>query len=241
MLAGMHRLLLAFAPALIAFAVPAHAEDRSFLVTNFDRVRVDGPFEVHVAVGGGVYGARASGEGKAIDALDITVQGSTLIVRRSNRGWGEQGKSDAPTPIVYVSVPSLLGGGVIGGGKLRIEGKVQSPRLDFQLTGVGAIDARGIEAQDVNVTLIGNGAVALAGRSLHARLTTNGNGAISAGGLDVGDLIVRLDGPGATEASARYTADLFTAGLGSIAVAGSPKCTVRAPAGGPVSCGATNP
>ena len=235
MLASMHRRLLAL--ALIAFAVPAHAEDRNFLTTNFERVRVDGPFEVRVAVGGGVYGARASGEGKSIDLLDISVQGNTLIVRRRIRTIGEPVTNEGPAPIVYVTVPSLKGGVVIGGGRLKVEGKLQEQRIDFQVTGAGAITAAGIDAQDVYVTLIGNGAVSLTGRSAHARLMTNGNGAISAGGLDVGDLMVRLDGPGATEASARYTADLITTGLGSITVAGNPKCVAKAPSGGPITCG----
>lgn len=41
MLASMLRRSLV--PALIALAAPAQAADRSYVVTNFDRVRVDGP------------------------------------------------------------------------------------------------------------------------------------------------------------------------------------------------------
>ena len=48
---------------------------------------------------------------------------------------------------------------------------------------------------------------------------------------------VLLDGPGETKAAARYTAHITNLGLGAVAVAGSPKCTVVARAGGPVACG----
>jgi hypothetical protein len=55
--------------------------------------------------------------------------------------------------------------------------------------------------------------------------------------LTVSDLVVRLDGPGETQASARFTADLTSTGLGRIVVSGGAKCTTNAQAGGPILCG----
>ncbi|MES2098026.1 MAG: DUF2807 domain-containing protein [Pseudomonadota bacterium] len=233
----MYRFLLAF--VLIAVAGPAWAAERSFTVSNFDRVRVDGPFEVRVIVGGGTSSSgKASGDARVLADLDLGVQNNTLVVRRGNGGWGERGKVTGPAPVVTIMLPALRGATVIGGGKLAISGKINSPRIDFQITGTGSIDAQGIAAEDVMVTLIGFGHITLAGRSGRARLVTNGSGTIAATGLDVGDLLVRLDGPGETQASARFTADVTSTGLGRVVVAGNPKCTVRALAGGPVSCGA---
>lgn len=235
----MPRLLLALA-ALIAFLAPAaaSADTRTYVVTNFDRVRVDGPFEVRVQVGGGVSQARAEGEGKVLDNLDLSVQGSTLIVRKGNRGWGEQGKADGPAPVIVISAPSLRGATVIGGGRLIVAGKLDGQRFDVQVTGNGSVEASGIDAEDVNVTLIGSGGAKLSGRTLRARLLTNGNGEIAAGDLVAGDLFVRLDGPGKTSANARFTADVTSTGIGAIAVAGNPKCKTNAIAGGPITCGA---
>jgi hypothetical protein len=68
-------------------------------------------------------------------------------------------------------------------------------------------------------------------------MLTNGSGTILALPLTVSDLVVRLDGPGETQASARFTADLTSTGLGRIVVAGSAKCTTNAQAGGPILCG----
>lgn len=231
----MLRYLIAL--ALIAIATPAAADERSYVVTNFDRIRVDGPFEVRVIVGGN--GARASGSGTArvLVNLSLEVQAGTLVIRKGSNGWGEQGKVDGPAPIVTIIMPSLRAVTVIGGGKVKVSGVLRTPRFDVQLTGTGSIEASGVDAQDVVVTLIGNGSVALSGKALHARLLTNGNGSIAASDLVVGDLFVRLDGPGSTAANARFTADLTTTGIGSIAVSGNAKCRAKAPAGGPVSCG----
>lgn len=231
----MLRYLLAL--ALIAIATPAMADERSYVVTNFDRIRVDGPFEVHVIVGGSNARASGSGAARVLANLNLDVQGGTLVIRKGSNGWGEQGKANGPAPIVTVFVPALRAVTVIGGGKVTVSGVVRALRLDVQLTGTGSIEASGVDAQDVVVTLIGNGSVALSGKALHARLLTNGNGSIAASDLVVGDLFVRLDGPGSTAANARFTADLTTTGIGSIAVSGNAKCKAKAPAGGPIACG----
>ena len=236
MLASMLRRSLAF--ALIALAAPAHAADRSYVVTNFDRVRVDGPYSVQVEVGtGGGAAASASGDDRALGDLDISVNGGTLTVRKGSQGWGERGKASGPPPVITLRTPAVRGATVVGGAKLALNGRLRTARLDVQITGAGTIDARGVDADDVVVTVIGNGNVALAGRTARARFSTNGGGSIAAMALDAGEIIVTLEGAGETRASARYLADLTNKGLGLIAVTGNPKCTVRGQSVGPIECG----
>ena len=114
---------------------------------------------------------------------------------------------------------------------------MKGERGDRAVTGPGTIGVGEVIADAASATVIGGGGITLAGRAGRARLMTNGPGTIDAGTLDAGDLVVRLDGPGATKARARYTASIVDTGLGQVAVAGSPKCTVKADAGGPVACG----
>ena len=231
----MTRLLLVI--ALLVSATPAAAADRTFTVTNFERIRVEGPFEVQVTVGQNGATARARGEPAVLDNLSVDVQGGTLVIRKGSAGWGERGKGDGPTPVITLTTPALRGAMVIGGGKLAIAGKVRTARLDLQVSGTASLDARGIDTEDLNVTMLGAGTVALAGKSIRARLQTSGSGMIAAIPLLAGDLVVRLDGPGETQASARLTADLHSTGLGRIVVAGTAKCTGQAQAGGPILCG----
>jgi hypothetical protein len=232
----MIRSLLAL--VLIALSAPAMAADRPFVVTNFDRVRVDGPFEVRVQIGGSSAKASATGDARALDGLNVSVQGSTLVVRRAVNGWGEQGSAQGPAPVITLIAPELHGASVIGGGKLIIAGPVRGDRVDFTITGNGSIDAIAIDSDQFNLTLIGAGNATLGGKAAHGRLLTNGSGVIAALPLSVGDLTVRLDGPGETQVTARYSANLTNTGLGRIVVAGTAKCEVKSPAGGPVQCGA---
>jgi len=223
--------------ATLALSSPALAAERSYVVTNFDRVRVDGPFEVRLTVGGaGTSSGRAEGEDRALDTVDISVQGSTLIVRRNNSGWGEQGRPGGPAPIITIATPMLRSATVIGGGRLSIAGPLRAQRLDLQVTGAGVIDARDADADELYATLIGTGNIRAAGSARRARLATSGTGGIDAEGLVANDLTVRLDGPGETRANARYTADLTSTGLGRVTVKGGAKCVKHAQAGGPIVC-----
>ncbi|MBW8841977.1 MAG: DUF2807 domain-containing protein [Sphingomonadales bacterium] len=105
--------------ALIALAAPAHAADRSYVVTNFDRIRVDGPFAVKVEIGTGGAAASATGDDRALGNLDISVNGATLTVRKGSQGWDEQGRTSGPPPVITVRTPAVRGAIVVGGAHLR--------------------------------------------------------------------------------------------------------------------------
>lgn len=228
---------LRFLPlSLVLLATSASAAGRSYIVTNFDRIRVDGPLEVRMTVGPGSSGS-ADGDPRALDDISLDVQGTTLIVHRTANGWGEQRSDKSAGPIVItVTAPVLRSAVVIGGGKLAIAGPVRGQRIDLQVTGTGTIDARGLDADEFTTTLIGSGNISLAGAVRRARLMTNGTGSIAAQGLVANDLTIRLDGPGETRANARFTADLTSTGLGHIAVTGGARCVKHAVAGGPIDC-----
>lgn len=226
--------------AALTTAAPAAAQDRRrYIVTGFDRVRVDGAFDVQI-VTRSPPGALAIGPIAATDTLDIRVEGTTLIVRSAPRESGERRAVVAAVPVrVLLTTQNLRSATVIGGGRLEIVGALDGQRLDLQVTGSGALTATGIATDQANALLLGSGAMTLGGRSARLRLSVSGPGAIDAAGLTGDDLVLRLDGPGSVTAHARYTANVLTTGIGAATVYGAPACTVKAVAGGPVSCGVT--
>lgn len=231
----MIRLLLA-----LALLVPAsaRADDRRISIGSFDRVRVDGPFDVKLATGASP-GGTISGDARAIDTVDVRVDGTTLVVRKGLSGWGEQKASSAPM-VVSLSTPDLVSAVVVGGGRLSI-GRMKGMRIDLSVSGAGTIALAAADTDQLNALVIGTGRITLAGRAARARLVTNGTSAIDASGLETGDLVVRLDGMGEIKAQARYTADVTNTGLGEVTIAGPAKCIVKAAAGGPVTCGQAAP
>lgn len=229
--------LLSFA---LPLAIPAAAAERSFTITSFDRVRVDGPFEVRLASGHAVA-ARASGDADMLDRLAVTVNGTTLTVRLGGQGWAERPARATTQPIVLtLATPTLRAAQANGGGRLTIAG-MKGQRVDLAVSGTGAIEASDIAADQLDAAVIGSGSVRLSGRAARTRLLSNGAGTIEAGALAAGDLVVRLDGTGSVRAAARYTAAVTSTGLGGVEVAGNPACTVNRDAAGPVRCGSQQP
>jgi hypothetical protein len=228
---------VALAFTLLLALAPAHAAERNYSIGSFDRIRVEGPFDVRLATNASP-GASAEGDPKATQNLDIRVEGTTLIVRAGLSGWGEQARAGAAgATVISVSTATIRRATVIGGGRLTIAGPLRGQRIDLSLTGSGSLAVSGIEADQLFVTLLGSGNIALAGKAAKANLNTSGPGTIAAAPLAAGDLVLRLDGNGETHATALYTADVTTTGIGAATVYGKPACTVKAVAGGPVSCG----
>lgn len=224
------------AAALLGLAAPANAADRRFAVGSFDRVRVDGPFDVRITTGASPR-ASVSGDGDLVERVDIAAEGNTLVVRARRDRWAERPTKAATTPLtVTLSTPALATIVVLAGARVRVN-RMVAPRIALSVGGSGTIAVAGIVSDRLTATLIGAGGLTLAGRAGVALLSTNGPGSIDAAGLQADDLTVRLDGNGETKVAARYTATITNVGIGRVIVAGSPKCVVKADAGGPVSCG----
>lgn len=227
--------LSALALSFVTVAFPAAAAERNYSVSSFDRIRVEGPFEVALTTGK-PPGARATADARTLDLLTLRVEGGTLIVRMGGKGWGETPKSATTAPVIALSTPGLRVAIVNAGAKLTV-GRMVGQRIDVSVNGSGTLVVAAAQADQLNATLIGSGTMTIGGRAMRARLQSSGAGMIDAGQLTVNDLAVLLDGAGEIRAVARYTAQVTTTGLGRVTVAGNPACTVRAAAGGPVVCG----
>ena len=222
---------------LALIAAPAAAAERTVAITNFDRVRVDGPFEVRITTRM-TPRAIVSGDARALDLVDVRVEGGTLVVHAARGGWGERPTArGVPAPVVTIQTRDLRSAGVVGGGKLSIAGPLSAERVDLNVTGPGTLTAPGVAATMLTATLLGTGEMTLGGTARTARLVGNGAGRIAASGLTVGDVMVRTEGSSAVAVTARFTATANSTGLGPIEILGKPECKGKAQAGGPIRCG----
>jgi hypothetical protein len=220
--------------ALLLVPAAAPAANRIVSVGSFERIRVEGAFEVRVQTGRSP-GATISGDGHATDDVQIRTNGTMLVVSKGTGGWGEQARANGPV-VVTLTTPTLTSAVVLAGGKVAISA-MKAMRVDVSVSGGGSLSLAAADTDQLTATVIGTGQMTLGGRAARARLATSGPGVIDASALDVRDLIVTLDGVGETKAKARYTAQVTNTGLGTVMVAGGAKCEIKAAAGGPVSCG----
>ncbi|KKI20095.1 head GIN domain-containing protein [Sphingomonas sp. Ag1] len=226
----------ALALPLLLAPLPALAAERVFSVGSFERVRVDGPFEVRIEAGASP-GATASGERQLIERIAVAVNGGTLSVRLGTGGWGETFRADnAAPPVIVLRTPRLNSLAVSAGANVTVN-RMAGQRVELSLAGSGRVEAARVDADQLAASLVGAGTITAGGQANRTRLITDGPGTIDASGLLTKDLTVLLTGPGETRARARYTASVTNTGLGKVTVAGDATCTVRSAGGGPVSCG----
>lgn len=212
---------------------PAHADERRYMLSGFDGIRVDGPFDVTV-VAGGSPGAVASGEMRSLDSVSVRVQGMTLVISPSLNAWGGYPGAARARPRVTVTAATLRSATMVGGGRLAID-RMRGQRIDLSLTGAATLTVGDAQAERIEAALLGTGQITLGGRALQGRFASNGAGAIDARGLDVGALTVNWQSAGDGQFAAARTAEVFASGQGAVTVVGDAKCLIRG--NGPVVCG----
>ena len=222
----MRSLLLA--PLLLFTA--ASPPERSFMVGSFERLRVDGPYEVEVVTGS--PRAVASGEAGSLDRVAVRLNGDTMVVSAGPLSW-KDGTSAVPLPKIRVSVSALRSVMLTGGARVRVA-QMRGGRIDLVLTGSGSLDVAAIKADDLNASLTGAGAMTLAGTAARVMLRNSGAGSIDAAGLTAGDARLTSDSSGPVRINVRYTAQAMATGSGGIMITGKPECTLRGP--GPMEC-----
>jgi len=222
-------LLIPLALFIAGFA-PA-PEERRVLLTDFDRIRVDGPFNVQVV--SGPPSATISGDRRAVDRVSIRNQGGILVVSVSTATWeGWNDKEGAAA--ITVTVPRLRTANINGGGKLDIA-SIAGQRVDLGVNGAGSLTVRNLAADQLVTTLTGTGIVRVEGGTARtARFMSYGAGSIDAAGLSVSDLTVHSQSAGDSRFTARFTASVSTLGTGSVRVDGNAACRLAGP--GPASC-----
>lgn len=225
--------------ALLCAAAPAAAAERSYPVTDFDRVEVQGPYEVTLVTGRS-SSARVIGSAQALESVSIDVQGSQLRVRRNASAWGGYPGERAGPVRIEISTRDLRAVSVIGGGKVSVD-RVRGLRADLSVSGSGRIEVARIEADNLIIGLLGSGRIAAAGSAKQVRATVQGSGDLAAPALTADDLTLVAETAGDIAISARRTAKLRTGGSGDVAIGGTATCTVTGAGTGSVRCGKGGP
>ncbi|MFZ5748544.1 MAG: GIN domain-containing protein [Pseudomonadota bacterium] len=224
----MRTLLILPALALLSAASPA--DQRRFLLSSFDRIRVDGPFAITIREGS--PGAVATGDRRALAGLAIRVEGATLIVSAGAEGWRSAG-TRIETPSIAVTARNLATILVNGGAVVDVD-TLTGHRVELGLNGSGSIRVAAIRADELVATLTGTGMLDLAGRADKARFRIYGAGGVDATKLTLGDAVIASETSGSIRANARYSAQIVALGAGSVRIEGGAECSITGP--GPASC-----
>ena len=213
--------------AALLLASPALGAERNYSVTSFDRIRVDGPYQVTLKTNVSPF-AKASGAQASIDGLSIRVEGRTLIVRANpSGGWGGYpGEARGPVTI-ELGTHDLSTAWVNGAGALAID-KVKGLQFDLAIQGSGAARIDSANVDQLRIGLSGAASSRIAGKALKLTATVRGASTLDAEALAVKDAVIGAEGPATVRASVSGTAKVNALGLASVALAGEPSCTAKA-------------
>lgn len=221
---GMIRSAL-LAATLLCTAAPAAAAQRSFSVTSFDRIRVDGPFSVRLATGVTPY-ARATGSSRALDGISVRVEGRTLTIRRDPSAWGGY-PNQAQEPVeLSIGTHELATAILNGAGTLSID-KARGLNFELSVQGAGRADIADVQVDRLVVALAGTVTSRIAGKALRLTAIVRGASGLDAAALTAREGLLSAQGPASISAKLTETARVDASGVAQVTVSGDPACTVK--------------
>lgn len=215
---------------LVLASLPAAAASpqakRNYSVTSFERIRVDGPYQVQLKTNVAPY-ARASGSVQALDAVSIKVEGTTLVIRSGGGNWGGYPGESAGPVTIEVGTHDLKNAWINGAGGLSID-RVKGLSFDLAVHGPGIARIDRAEIDQLKVWLSGAGSARLAGQAAKLITTVRGTSAFEAENLLVKDAVIGAEGPSIVRTTVTNSAKVDATGLAAVTLAGKPACTVNA-------------
>lgn len=230
---------MAFMPLLLAVLAAssgqAQTATRNFTVTGFNKIRVEGAYNVEVRTGRGPS-AQATGDARALDQLSVQVQGTTLVIKTDHSNWTGWPGEQAGGASLIVTTPVLSSVALNGSGDISIS-RMAAARVDIAIAGSGDVAVTSIATDRLRLDVMGSGKAALAGEAATGLVTVQGAGGVEAAGLKIADVDVTVAGSGDVALSAKRSAKVKASGSGNVVIGGKIACAVSSVGAGQVSCG----
>lgn len=207
---------------LAAAASPLAAAQRNYSVTDFTRIKVEGPFAVTLATNVAPF-ARAMGSPRALDRVSLKVDGRTLIIRTDRSAWGGAPDEDFGPVTISVGTHDLEQANLSGPGSLAID-RVGGLVFDLSSFGSGATSIGEVAADRLKIFARGSGSVRVAGNTKQLDAALNGPGLVDASGLTAKDATLSAIGPASIRATVTNSAKLSATGTATIALDGGAAC-----------------
>ena len=219
------RTLLLSAIAAATLAAPAGAATRNFGITSFDKVRIEGPFNVSLKTGVAPF-ASASGSPAALDRVAVEVRGNTLVVHSNLDSWGGYPGNDSGPVEISLGTHDLSSAWINGSGALSID-KAKGLTFDLYVAGSAVADIDAVNVDQLSVSLVGTAAATLGGQAARLTSVVRGISKLDAGSLAVKDATIGTEGSATVDAKVSNGVKVDASGPATIRLTGSPACTLR--------------
>lgn len=219
------RSFLPAAALIAALATPATAATRNFGITDFTKIRVDGPYKVTFTSGVAPF-ARATGSGAALDRVTVEVRGDTLVVLTNKSAWGGYpGESMGPVEVA-VGTHEISNAWVVGSGVLLID-RVGGLSFGLSVQGTGRAEIASADADQLSVSLVGTASARVAGKAKKLTALVRGISAFDGTALSSINASIGAEGAATINANVSGDAEVSASGPAVITLGGRPTCTLR--------------
>lgn len=219
-------LALASLPASVPVLGSPTPSQRNYSVTSFDRIRIDGPYQVQLRTNVSPF-ARASGMAASLDGLSVAVEGRTLIVRANSESWGGYAGEGRGPVTIELGTHDLGTAWINGPGALNID-RVKGLSFDLTIQGAGSARIDQADVDQMKVGISGAGSARLVGAAKKLTAIIRGTSSFDGEGLTVKDAVLGAEGPAIIRATVTETAKVDAVGVGSVTLGGKPACTLNA-------------
>lgn len=240
-----HQILRGLAPvaALAGAALLAGCDNMSFSVGDKEGVPLSeldmsgdaptelvlaGPDKVIVSTGR-EFDIAVSGDERAVESLRFSLDAETLGITREKNAWKDRG-----TATVRVTLPRLSE--IVLAGSGDIEAASLSGDASVTVAGSGRVGVAEVDAEALDVNVVGSGRFTAAGRADRLDLNIAGSGTSDMGGLKVGRADINVAGSGDAEFASDGQVEANIMGSGTVSVIGRADCTVSSMGSGKLRC-----
>ena len=217
-------MIVLLAAASLPAAAPA--SQRNYSVTSFDRIRIDGPYQVQLRTNVSPF-ARATGSAASLDGVSIAVEGRTLIVRADSGSWGGYAGEERGPVTIELGTHDLGTAWINGSGALQID-RVRGLSFDLAIQGAGSARIDRAEVDQMKVGISGAGSARLVGAAKKLTAIIRGTSSFDGEGLTVKDAVIGAEGPAIIRATVTETAKIDAIGIGTVTLVGKPACIINA-------------
>jgi hypothetical protein len=219
------RTFLIAAVSVAGLATSANAATRNFGITSFEKVRVEGPYRVHLTTGVAPF-ASATGSSVALDSVAIEMRGNTLVVHGSSASWGGYpGQSAGPVEI-SLGTHDLSSAWINGSGALAID-EARGLSFDLSVQGSAAASIGRVDIDQLNVAVVGTGSASLAGQTGKMTAVVRGIASLDAANLNAKDATIGAEGTATVAANVSDSVTVDGNGPITVRLTGGPACTLR--------------
>ncbi|MDM7955914.1 head GIN domain-containing protein [Blastomonas sp.] len=198
----------------------------------FDRITLAGPDDL-TFVTDGAHAVRATGDAKALEALQYKVRNGELRIRRKSSGWsfGDSGEAT-----IAVSAPALRALVLAGSGSAKID-RMDGDDVELTVAGSGDAAVASITAKKLEGSIAGSGSLRLVGTAETADISIAGSGSVLGERFRSDTVDISIAGSGDVTMASEGSVEASLMGSGDVTIKGNAKCKSSAMGSGSLTCG----